>query len=174
MKNHVRLCCLLIVLFCCISLLAWASPPHRYQMPTTLTLDIQPQEPLDFRKGVKVKVLVQSKIGTLKNVELKFHTGSQRLVADQTVLSIPEIRENATEEIIVNLRQTGASGIKAGDRWFAVYYSYQPDYQSLREYVKTSTKDYPDDSSRASLLRSIKSSEQKNNRWRGSLTYDFE
>ncbi len=83
------------------------------------------QEPLDFRKGVKVKVLVQSKFGTLKNVELKFHTGSQRLVADQAVLSIPEIRENATEEIIVNLRQTDASRIKAGDRWFAVYYSYQ-------------------------------------------------
>lgn len=174
MKRHMRLCCLLVFLLCYCSLLSWASPPHRYAMPTTLKIDIQPQEPIDFRKGVQVKVLVQSKIGTLKDIELKFYTGSQRLIADQTLITIPEIKENSTEEVIVALRQTGASRIKAGDRWLAVYHSHQPDYPSLLEFVRTNTKDYSDPSSRASLLRKIKASQEKNTKWRGSLTYDFE
>ena len=174
MTNHLRLCCHLVFLFCCNCLLSWASPPHRSALPTTPTLDIQPSEPLHSQTGVQVKVLVQSKIGTLKDIELKFHTGTTRLVADQTIINIPEIRENATEEIIVTLRQTGTARIKKGDRWFAVYHSHQPDYPSLLEFVRTSTNDYSDPSSRAGLLRKIKTSQEKNTKWKGSLTYDFE
>lgn len=174
MKRNLSGCLVLIFLICCSSLISWASPPHRYASPTTLTVDIQPQEPVDFRKDVVVKVLVRSKIGTAKDIELKFYTGSQRLVADQTVVTIPEIRENLTEEVIVTLRQTGTARIKAGDRWFAVYFSHQPDYPSLLDFVRTNAKDYPEGSSRANLLRAIKSSQEKNTRPRSSLTYDFE
>ncbi|NLI79556.1 MAG: hypothetical protein GX442_24320 [Candidatus Riflebacteria bacterium] len=123
----------LVVLAAAAMPLAATADVMRYVFPANLSLTITPIGSWSTDKGGALKAVIQSRVGTLRQVEIFFEC-SPDLTVHPTRSTVREIAENAVESVPVVVGKGPGRPDEMGS-WVRMRVRYLPDFEAVAKRI---------------------------------------
>ncbi len=123
----------LVALAAAVAPLAAAADVMRYVFPANLSLTLTPVGSWSPEKGGALKAAVQSRLGTLRQVEIFFEC-SPDLTVHPARSTVREIAENAVESLPVVVGKGPGRPDEMGS-WVRMRVRYLPDFEAIAKRI---------------------------------------
>jgi hypothetical protein len=124
-----------------------AATQFRYVFPPNLSISVAEDQPVSG-KAAKVVAVLQSRLGTLKNLEVFLDTSPDLSFSGKPIV-ISEIPETASKTLDFNVVPTNLPPDEMGS-WVSVRVRYLPDFEKIQATV-SDKKAYPIEDERQRL-----------------------